>query len=211
MLPTTGSAYADGASPSPTPSVVAPEDDSTLQTAPPPAPTESGLVDVTDPNAEPTPTATQDPGMNHPGSQYCEEYGGKYRPTSKNGKYMRAVGPTQHNYNNTSRDMPMTFTATASGTVGVTLSASGETSVSAMVAAQKVTYGMSLSTSLTATLSNSVNPTAPPHTTISASYGVWREKITGVTYRLYSNCQQSPYRTIVSYTPWYVGWYVWQG
>jgi hypothetical protein len=203
LLPATV-AYAD-ASPSPSPSDSAP-DDSTVYTAPPATPEETNLFDPTDPAAEPT----EDPGMNHPGGNYCDWYGGYYEVTANNGRYMRGVGASQSNYNSTSHTMTSTFTATASATVGVSLSASTEVSINALIAKQKATLGITLSSSLTATLSNSVTATASPHKTINATYGVWRQKITGRTWRVYSNCTVTAKRTVVSYSPWKVGWYVWE-
>ncbi|MGV9254951.1 hypothetical protein [Streptomyces sp. NPDC003697] len=43
-----------------------------------------------------------------------------------------------------------------------------------------------------------------------AKYGVYRLKHTGVSYTLYSNCSSSTHKTITSYTPYRVGWYLWE-
>lgn len=206
VLPGASSAYAlpsDSPSASATPS----DDDSTVYSDPAPVATETGLTEFTgDPDV--TPTATGDAGMNYPGGQLCDNPGPKYVAKSKSGQYIAAIGPSNSNYNNTSSPMDMTFTAQASGTVGVSLSAELETSVSFMVAAEKAKFGGTLSASLHAGLSNAVHPTAKPHTRITATYGVWRQKIYGETYRLYSNCKITNDHSITSYTPVRVGWYV---
>jgi hypothetical protein len=194
LLPT-ASAYADDV-----------PDDGVVQTAPPATPEEPNLIEPTDPAAEPTP----DPAMNHPGSEYCDWYGGYYSVSSRLGNYHWGVGGTQSNYNGTSHNMTSTFTSTTTGTVGVSLSASTEVSLNALVAKQKATLGIDLSTSRSITTSNSVTATAAPYKTINAKYGVWRVKITGQTWRVYSNCGQTAKRTVTSYTPWKTGWYVWE-
>ncbi|MCX4608282.1 hypothetical protein O1M63_11660 [Streptomyces mirabilis] len=210
VLPGADGAYAstsDSPSASATPSATPSYDDNTVYTDPVPTATDSDQTEFAgDPDA--TPTATENPNMNHPGGEICDNPGAKYVAKSKAGEYISAIGPSNSNYNGTSRDMDMTFTAQASGTVGVSLSAELETSVSFMVAAEKAKFGGTLSVSLTAGLTNSVHPTAAPHTRITATYGVWRQKIFGETYHLYSNCRISNDHAITSYTPLRVGWYV---
>lgn len=173
---------------------------------PPAEPEEPNLIEPTDPAAEPTP----DPNMNYPGSEYCDNWGGYYTVTSKLGSYLWAVGADQSNYNATSHPLTSSFSATASKTVSVSLSASTEVSINALVAKQKVTLRGTLAVSKTATLSNTVTVTGSPHKTITARYGVWRLKITGKTWRAYSNCTETAKRNVTSYTPYKVGWYVWE-
>ncbi|MCX4706949.1 hypothetical protein [Streptomyces sp. NBC_01373] len=189
------------------------DDSGTLTTLPPVDPPETDLTDApTDPAAatsEPA-AATDSPSSGiAPAGVYCDP-GGVYKPTSLGGRYIRAIGPYQSNYNGTSNTESTTFTAEASGTVGITLSGSLKVSLNELVSRQEVTYGINLSASLTAKLGNSVTAKIPPHTTVSAKYGVWRRRITGTSFTLYSNCVHSTSSTIVSYTPYTVGWYTWQ-
>lgn len=50
----------------------------------------------------------------------------------------------------------------------------------------------------------------PAHKTTNAQYGVYRLKVTGTSYMLHQNCTTSPKRTVVSYSPLKVGWYLWE-
>ncbi|MFJ8143081.1 hypothetical protein [Streptomyces sp. NPDC096013] len=188
------------------------DDDGTLTTLPPVDPSETDLTDApTDPAAvtsEPA-TPTDTASGNAADGLRCE-VDSVYRPTHLGGRYIRAIGPYQSNYNGTSNKESTTFTAEASGTVGISFTGSLKVSLSEVVSRQEVTYGINLSASLTAKLGNSVTATIPPHKTVSAKYGVWRRKITGTSYYVYSNCKTSTPSTIVSYTPYTVGWYTWE-
>ncbi|MGW2698407.1 hypothetical protein [Streptomyces sp. NPDC001296] len=79
-----------------------------------------------------------------------------------------------------------------------------------MIAKIEAKYDVSLSASLTAKLGNSVSDDTPPHKTTHAAYGVYRLRNTGTSYVIYSNCQTSAKSTVTSYTPDYVGWYIWE-
>ncbi|EDY55551.1 MULTISPECIES: hypothetical protein [Streptomyces] len=189
------------------------DDSGALTTLPPVDPPETNLTDEpTDPAAASSAPAlpTDSPTGNAPAGVYCDNAGGVYKPTSLGGKYIHAIGPSQSNYNGTTHSETTTFSAEASGTVGVSLSGSVKVSANELVARQEATYGISFSVSLTAKLGNSVTATIPSHKTVSAKYGVWRRHITGISYILYSNCTHSAPSTISSYTPYTVGWYTWQ-
>ncbi|MFF3966411.1 hypothetical protein ACFYZI_33270 [Streptomyces griseorubiginosus] len=188
------------------------DDSGALTTLPPVDPSETDLTDApTDPAAATSQPAapTDGPSGKAPAVLYCDP-GGVYHPTHLGGRYIRAIGPFQSNYNGTSNKETATFTAEASGTVGISLSGSLKVSLNELVSRQEATYGINLSASLTAKLGNSVTATIPPHTTVSAKYGVWRRRITGTSYYVYSNCESSKPSTVVSYTPYTVGWYTWQ-
>ncbi|MER5836354.1 hypothetical protein ABT116_37445 [Streptomyces sp. NPDC002130] len=188
------------------------DDSGTVTTLPPADPPETDLTDApTDPataTSEPA-TPTDSPSGIAPNHVYCDP-GGVYKPTSLGGRYIRAIGPLQSNYNGTSHNESTTFTAEASGTVGISLTGSLKVSLNELVSRQEATYGINLSASLTAKLGNSVTATIPSHKTVSAKYGVWRRRITGTSFYLYSNCTHSTSSTVVSYTPYTVGWYTWQ-
>ncbi|MGW1801698.1 hypothetical protein ACWCQN_38720 [Streptomyces sp. NPDC001984] len=188
------------------------DDSGALATLPPVDPSETDLTDEpTDPAAATSEPAapTDDPSGIDPYGLRCE-VDSVYRPTSLGGRYIHAIGPYQSNYNNTSSNATTTFTAEATGTVGISLSGSLKVSLNELVSRQEATYGITLSASLTAKLGNSITATIPPHKTVSAKYGVWRRRITGTSYYVYSNCKTSTPSTVVSYTPYTVGWYIWQ-
>jgi hypothetical protein len=123
--------------------------------------------------------------------------------------YVDQIGPSQANYNGSPYPMTSTFTATGSGTAGVSVSGDTEVSLRALVATQKVKFGVAFSASMTATLGNSITVTSPPRKTLYGEYGVWRKRIVGTSYRIYSNCTTSTHNTVVSYTPYHVGWVTW--
>ncbi|WP_406120523.1 hypothetical protein OHQ89_00735 [Streptomyces canus] len=189
------------------------DDSGALTTQPPVDPPETDLTDApTDPAAASSEPAlpTDAPTGIAPAGVYCDTAGGVYKPTSLGGKYIHAFGPYQSNYNGTTHSETTTFTAEASGTVGVSLSGSLKISANELIARQEATYGINFSVSLTAKLGNSITAIIPVHKTVNAKYGVWRRRITGTSYILYSNCTRSASSTIISYTPYTVGWYTWQ-
>ncbi|MGW3312099.1 hypothetical protein ACWDG9_36580 [Streptomyces sp. NPDC001073] len=187
------------------------DDDGTLSTLPPVDPAETDLTDApTDPAAVTSEPAvpTDTPSGNAPAGRFCDS-GGVYWPTHLGGRYIRAIGAPQSNYNGTSSKESSTFSAEASGTVGISFSGSLKVTLSELVSRQEATFGVNLSASLTAKLGNSVTASIPAHKTLNAKYGVWRRRVTGTSYYVYSNCESSKPSTIVSYTPYTVGWYTW--
>lgn len=189
------------------------DDSGALTTQPPVDPPETDLTDApTDPAAASSEPAlpTDAPTGIAPAGVYCDTAGGVYKPTSLGGKYIHSFGPWQSNYNGTTHNETTTFTAEASGTLGVSLTGSLKVSANELIARQEATYGINFSVSLTAKLGNSITAIIPPYKTINAKYGVWRRRITGTSYILYSNCTRSASSTIISYTPYTVGWYTWQ-
>ncbi|MCK8431614.1 hypothetical protein G3I77_00840 [Streptomyces sp. D2-8] len=202
-------AYADGTDPAGDEIVIGTE---------PPAEPEEDVVDV------PADQVTQEPGVepgediqlpapskptDRPDREYCDR-SNVYIPQSKGKQYHKGVGPTLSNYNGTSRTAKSTFTSEVSGTVGVSVSAGLTVSVNAMIGKIEGKYDVNLSASLTAKLGNKISVNTPSKTTTNAKYGVYRLKNTGVSYIIYDNCQTSAKKTVTSYTPLKVGWYLWE-
>ncbi|MEU6376555.1 hypothetical protein [Streptomyces sp. NPDC046909] len=158
---------------------------------------------------DPVPTKPSKPGdtTNRP---YCDP-ANIYTPTSKGSKYHKGVGATLSNTNNTSRTAKSTFTSEVSGTVGVSVTTGLSVSVDAMIAKIEAKYDVTLSASMTAKLGNTISVDTPAKTTTNAKYGVYRLKNTGTSYHIYDNCEASPKKTVTSYTPMKVGWYLWEG
>lgn len=193
-------------------------DEIVVGTAPPAVPEEQ-VVDV--PEAEATQPPSTDPdddlelprpskpsdSVNRP---ICDR-ANIYTPTSKGAKYHKGVGATLSNYNNTSRTARSTFTSEVSGTVGVSVTAGLTVSVNAMIGKIEQKYEVNLSASMTAKLGNSISVDTPSKTTTNAKYGVFRLKNTGTSYTIYDNCEVSAKKTVTSYTPLKVGWYLWEG
>ncbi|MFJ8847598.1 hypothetical protein ACIRFF_32390 [Streptomyces cyaneofuscatus] len=199
---TAGPAYAA------TPAASSSEDPVAIGTAPPAEPEESDLIEVSDPDSEQT-FKPEKPPIDTPDADYCSPRN-VYKPKTKGARYHVAVGPTNANYNGTSRTAKSTFTSEVTGEVGVTVSAGLSASVSVMVAEIEGKYGVDLSLKLTAKLGNSMSVNTPPKKTTHGRYGVYRLKNTGVSYRLYSNCKTSESKTVTSYTPIEVGWTLWE-
>jgi hypothetical protein len=185
-------------------------DGAVINTAPPEEP-EENVTEVPDDAVtdEPTYTGKPDPA-DTPNGRDCGATQFVYRPTSQGRQYHRGVGPTNANYNNTSRTARSTFTSEVTGEVGVAISGDLETSVGAMFAKIKEKFNVTVSAKLTAKLGNSISVDTPAHKTTHARYGVWRLKHTGVSYVIHTNCTTSPEKTVVSYSPYRVGWYLWE-
>ncbi|WP_344007746.1 hypothetical protein, partial [Streptomyces thermocarboxydovorans] len=79
-----------------------------------------------------------------------------------------------------------------------------------MVAKIEGKFDVNLSFKLTAKLGNNIAVDTPPKKTTNAKYGVYRLKHTGKSYKIYSNCTTSAKKTITSYSPYRVGWYLWE-
>jgi len=185
--------------------------DTVVNTAPPAEPEEA----VTDVPADQTGRVPADdtapkPGGKAPAVRQCDA-ANVYVPKTKGKQYHKGVGATLSNRNDTSRTAKSTFTSEVSGTVGVSVSAGLSISIDALIGKIEQKYDINLSASLTAKLGNSISVDTPSKTTTNAKYGVYRLKNTGVSYRVYSNCESSPQKTVTSYTPLKVGWYLWEG
>ncbi|GGP59359.1 hypothetical protein [Streptomyces melanogenes] len=179
-----------------------------VNTVPPAEPEETDLVE--NPTPEPLPeTNDESPAMN--GGVYCGPgTTSVYIPKTKGAQYHYGVGPTNSNYNGTSRTARSTFTSEVTGEVGVSVSAGLKTTVGFLVAKTEVQWNLSLSTKITAKLGNQISVDTPPHKTTNAKYGVYRLKTTGVSYLMYSNCKTSARTTVTSYIPLRRGWYLWE-
>ncbi|MEV7278216.1 hypothetical protein [Streptomyces sp. NPDC093111] len=191
----------------PAPVGTAPADDA-VNTAPPPEPEETDLQAPGDP--EPEPAVTGKPPTDTTNGEYCGPTQRIYNPTSKGTTYHVLVGAVNSNYNGTSRTVRSTFTSEVTGEVGVSITAGLSPSIEVMIAKIEGKYEVNLSAKLTAKLGNSVSVDTPPKKTTNAKYGVYRLKNTGTSYTVYSNCTSTPKKTIISYTPMKVGWYLWE-
>ncbi|MFJ5844631.1 hypothetical protein [Streptomyces sp. NPDC092903] len=179
-----------------------------INTAPPAEPEEADLVD--DPEPEPEETVRPPKPGDTTNGEYCGPTQYIYTPSAKGAKYHKGVGATLSNYNNTSRTARSTFTSEVTGEVGVSVTAGLSGSVDAMLAKIEAKYEVNLSLKLTAKLGNSIAVNTPSKKTTNAKYGVWRLKNTGTSYTIYSNCKMTPKKTITSYSPMKVGWYLWE-
>lgn len=79
-----------------------------------------------------------------------------------------------------------------------------------MISAIKTKFNVTVTTKLTAKLGNSISVDTPPRKTTHAKYGVYRLKHKGVSYMIHSNCTTSPEKTVISYSPYRVGWSLWE-
>ncbi|MFJ3770495.1 hypothetical protein ACIPX0_02230 [Streptomyces sp. NPDC090075] len=213
----TGPALAAGETPTASPSASASTEDPVINTAPPEEPEESiseipadTVDDPTDePGDEPTFTGKPQPG-DPPNPADCSPAHAVYVPTNQGKQYHRGVGPTNANHNGTSRTARSTFTSEVTGEVGVAVSGDLETSVNTMLVKIKAKFNVTVSAKLTAKLGNSISVDTPPNKTTHARYGVWRLKHTGKSYVVHQNCTTSAEHTVVSYSPYRVGWYLWE-
>lgn len=201
-----GAAAAPSAASAPT--AVTADEPTTVNTAPPEEPEETDLVENPAPDPDPT-FKPEKPPVDTPDAEYCSPRN-VYIPKTKGKQYHKGVGPTNSNYNGTSRTARSAFVSEVTGEVGVSVTAGLSGSVSAMIAEIEAKYEVNLSAKLTAKLGNSISVDTPAKKTTNAKYGVYRLKNTGTSYKIYSNCQTSAKKTITSYTPIKVGWYLWE-
>ncbi|MFG3287570.1 hypothetical protein ACGF3G_01975 [Streptomyces sp. NPDC048179] len=210
----TGPALAADETPTASPSASASAEDPVINTAPPEEPEESisEIPDETpaDPGDDPTVTGKPQQPSDSPNPADCSPAHGVYVPTNQGKQYHQGVGPTNSNYNGTSRTAKSTFTSEVTGEVGVAVSGDLETSVNTMLVKIKAKYQVTVSAKLTAKLGNTISVDTPSHKTTHARYGVWRLKHTGKSYVVHQNCSTSPEHTVVSYSPYRIGWYLWE-
>ncbi len=133
-----------------------------------------------------------------------------YASISNKGQTHFRLGPGYQNYNGTSSTATVTLTATVGGTVSWSASTSLAVKGSVLVVEAEGTLGLNLSTSLTASVTNSIRVTARAKTTVYGDYGVWRQKVYGNYGILYPSCN-SQSAWVTSYLPARVGWNVWGG
>ncbi|MFJ3339086.1 hypothetical protein [Streptomyces sp. NPDC086766] len=179
-----------------------------INTAPPQEPEEQ-VTDVPDDAVNDEPTGKPDPDA-VPAGRDCGQTEFVYKPKSQGKQYHQGVGATNANYNGTSRTAKSTFTSEVTGEVGVSVSGDLQTSVNTMLVKIKAKFNVTVSAKLTAKLGNQIAVDTPPHKTTHAKYGVYRLKHTGVSYVIHTNCTVSPEKTVVSYSPYRVGWYLWE-
>jgi hypothetical protein len=181
-----------------------------INTAPPQEPEEQ-VTDVPDDavDDEPMYTGKPDPGAT-PDGRDCGQTEFVYRPKSQGKQYHQGVGPTNANYNGTSRTAKSTFTSEVTGEIGVAVSGDLQVSVNTMLIKIKQKFNVTVSAKMTAKLGNTIAVDTPSHKTTHAKYGIYRLKHTGVSYVIHTNCTVSPEKTVVSYSPYRVGWYLWE-
>lgn len=203
----TSAAFADDGDPT--------GDSTTVHTDPQADPAETDLVELTPSqvDADPDiPGANSDgtgAGMNHPGSELCDDIN-VYTPINKGGYHVKGVGATNVNSNGTNHAITSTFTAKVTGTVGIAISGDLKTTAKFLIAKIEAKYNVTLSASMTAKLDNTVQTSTPAHKSSHATYGVYRLRNQGTSYHVYSSCHTTPKKTVTSYTPHHVGWYIWE-
>ncbi|MCS0637043.1 hypothetical protein NX801_15500 [Streptomyces sp. LP05-1] len=188
--------------------VSASDEPEVVNTAPPAEPEEAGLGPA--PDVEPLPGESGKPPVDSPDGEYCGPTQRIYTPTTKGAQYHAVVGATHANYNGTSRTATSTFTSDLTAEIGVSVTVGLSTSVDVMIAKIEAKYDVNLSAKLMARQGNAISIPTPPKKTTNAKYGVYRLRNTGTSYIIYSNCSTSAKKTVISYTPLKVGWYLWE-
>jgi hypothetical protein len=216
-LTTGGTAVAEGPSPTAT-------DTSVVETAAPPEPEETDLVEGAPTSEAPAPTTSPAPDptlgdvdtdlpTSKPSAtldaRACEP-GYRYTPTSKGKDYHKGVGAEQTNYNGTSRTAKSTFTSEVTGKVGIAYSGELKVGGSAAVIEIEGKFGVELSVELTAKLGNTIAVDTPSKHSTHARYGVYRLKSYGYSQYLYANCTRGVKKNVTIYTPRRVGWVLWE-
>ncbi|MFI0805675.1 hypothetical protein [Streptomyces echinatus] len=207
-----GPALAGDGTPSTASSASVQDDASAINTSPPEQPEEE-VTDIPADEEDKEPEGPAEPKPlpgDIPAAVDCAPAHGVYIPTKQGRQYHRAVGPGQANYNGTSRTAKSTFTSEVTGEVGVSVSTKLQVSLGTFLAKIRQEFEVTVSAKMTAKLGNSISVDTPSHKTTHAVYGVWRLKHTGKTYWLHANCTTTPVKNVVSYSPYHVGWYLWE-
>ncbi|MGW8366951.1 hypothetical protein ACWGK1_41305 [Streptomyces wedmorensis] len=185
-----------------------PVEEGVLQPGPPPE-EEAGFEPAPSEDEELPPTSGKPP-VDGTNAEYCGPTKNIYKPNTNLGRHHAALGVAQANYNATSRTARSWFKSEVGGEVGVSVSSEVKASVNVIVAEVEAKYGVDLSAKITAKVGNEIQVDTPPRKTTYAKFGVWRMKNTGTAYTIYSNCTTSPKKTGTTFTPWHVGWYLWE-
>jgi hypothetical protein len=205
--PTATATPTDSSAPTDDPSTAA------YPTAPGPQPTETDLSPApTDPTVVlggATPSDAQPDSGESPDHPYCDA-GWDVRPVTYYGGYQYAIGLEQIDKNNTASGYNVDFEETASGTVGVSVSGSIESSINGLIAEAKATFGITISAQASVTVGNVVHPWVMPYHTLYGTFGVLRDKIVGTSTWVNSNCTTSDAHGWTAYGPYGTGWDVWE-
>ncbi|MFC8870172.1 hypothetical protein ACFUAC_21390 [Streptomyces sp. NPDC057148] len=216
-LTTGGTAVAEEPSPTATDSIV-------VDTAPPPVPEETDLIEGAPTGEAPAPTSSpapdpsaEDDEIDLPTSKPsatldarpCEP-GYRYTPTSKSKDYHKGVGAEQANYNGTSRTAKSTFTSEVTGKVGIAYTGELKVGASVVVAEIEGKFSVNVAVELTAKLGNTIAVDTPSKRTTHARYGVYRLKSYGYNQYVYTNCTKGVKKNVTVYTPRRTGWVLWE-
>ncbi|WP_432167995.1 hypothetical protein [Streptomyces sp. bgisy031] len=200
VLGTTNPAFAEDPTPAPTEAV---------ETAPPAAPEEGDLVEGGAGEVETPPTEAPPKDPQVPPREACEPHY-LWESTAKHKKYHKGVGPTQSNYNGTSRTAKSEFTSEVTGEVGIAVSGTLKAKAGVAVAEIEQEYSVQLSVKLTAKMGNKITVDTPSKYTTNAKYGVYRLKTDGYSQWVYANCTKGVKHPATLYTPSRIGWYIWE-
>jgi hypothetical protein len=137
-------------------------------------------------------------------------YGWKYTSISKVSDEHVRVTDLYRNYNGTSSNATVTFTAQETGTVGYSISIGAKAQAGVILASAETSLNINFSYSLSTTYGNAMTITVPPRYYAYGQYGVWRTYIKGRYYYLNSNCSiGTDYGWVYARLPKSKGWKTW--
>ncbi|MFI6814492.1 hypothetical protein ACIBG7_18925 [Nonomuraea sp. NPDC050328] len=119
----------------------------------------------------------------------------------------QGIGAEQSNYNKGTGPATMTFTAQVSGTVQLSYTGTASADAGIILSKASAALGVTLSASITASLGNTISFSVGPKKWGHAAYGVWRKKTVG---QYCHGGVGSTWKTVTAYSPWRVGWVVWE-
>jgi hypothetical protein len=184
---------------------------SNYPTGPGPESTEGGAPAPSDTSAdmsEPVPSPTSTAHVEHPQGMYCEPgWYNAYQSGFGMGQY--PIGIMQEDHNGTGTPLPVDFSETSTATISVSFTGTFEGSVGGFIAGVKSTLGINVTGSASVTIGHTIHPTVHPYHTLYGRYGVFRDKITGHSTYMYSNCGENTH-TWIAYAPYSVGWDIWE-
>jgi hypothetical protein len=137
--------------------------------------------------------------------------GWEYNITSHS-KVLHVIGATYDDHNGTSHSATETLTSTRGGTVDFSASASVTLEEGVILAKVSETVGVTVSRARTATTSNAITITVPPHKDGFGHYGVWGFNASGILEFVNTGCKVAKNRgRINTFSPAFVGWNTWIG
>lgn len=135
------------------------------------------------------------------------EYG--FKILSHN-NYLNHTQPTQVLDNDTTSSKNFLFSVTVNKTVNWTFSASFSFEEGVIFTEAKETYGLSYSTSVSTSLTNTASGSVPAGHEVVGNYGIFESDIVGDYIYTFSNCTTKNYGQMEVWLPYQQGWEITQ-
>jgi hypothetical protein len=129
----------------------------------------------------------------------------EYDVTSSGGAIFAQVGPAVRADNQTPETNTVDVSNVASGTIGMSVTASGSWTASIIIEGVKLDLGITVYGSLTVSFGLTAHITLPPHSVRYARFGVFRELTHGTYIIFKTDCSATSF-SATAYSPYYIGY-----